>query len=215
MMPPFFPNPYFGWAFFALLAAFLVAASNADLRAAVIPKQVTLTAAVAGLLLNLVRCAWLGSAGHDAWLFKQPGPALGALDGALFSIAGWVFGFAFFTLLWILGIAGGGDVKFFAAIGAWVGPKWALYVIIVSVLINAAIVMYQAFRAVVTGNRKALRSPAPDSRRAPVRLVTFGLPLSIATVIVLAWKVQHELNLKPAAPIGAAVEEGRHHAIDA
>ncbi|MBX7105493.1 MAG: A24 family peptidase [Gemmataceae bacterium] len=212
MPPSFFPNPYFGWAFVAVLTGLLTWASSSDLKSAVIPKNITLTMAAIGLMMNLIRCGWLGQLGMPTWLIKEAGPAFGAVDGLLFAIAGFVFGFIFFMLLWLLGVAGGGDVKFFAAIGAWVGPLWAVFIVVGSLLIMLMIVMFQAFKAVATGNRKALRSRAANPNKPTVRLVTFGLPLSVATILVLAWKVQHELNLKPAAGVAVGQVEGVRHA---
>jgi Flp pilus assembly protein protease CpaA len=209
MPPSFFPNAIFGWAFVGLLAAFLGLASYADLKAAVIPKVVSLSTLIAGVLMGVIRGGWLGAQERPVWLLGSSGALTGAADGLLFALAGFLFGFVFFTALWMLGVAGGGDVKLFAGIAAWVGPKWALYVIIVSLVINAAIIVYLAFKAVVTGNRKALRSRPPGDNRPTVRLVTFALPLSLATLIVIGWKVQHELNLASDRP-GPAVEGVRH-----
>ncbi len=48
---------------------------------------------------------------------------MGALDGFLFALVGSLVGFAFFAILFALGTCGGGDVKLFTAIGAWLGRQ--------------------------------------------------------------------------------------------
>src|SRR4051812_3196431 len=133
-MSAFFPDPLFGWAFVAALFALLAVAAWNDLRALVIPKQLTLPALALGLLFNVARGAWLGADGHAAWVLGEGGPAAGALDGLLFALAGFAVAFGLFFLFWFLGVCGGGDVKLFAALGAWVGPRYVLYVLIVSIL---------------------------------------------------------------------------------
>src|SRR5206468_2315165 len=83
-MPPFFPNPEFGWVFFAALAGLLGAAAYADTRRLVIPKKISLTILGLGVLFNVVRGAWLGAEGKPGWVFDG-GALAGAADGLLFA----------------------------------------------------------------------------------------------------------------------------------
>src|SRR5215471_13102965 len=123
-MPSFFPNPVFGWIFYGLLIGFLVVSAYSDLRRFTIPKQVTLAMLGVGLLFNIVRGAWLGAvladAGAESGAWDLPaGGGYGALYGFLFALSGFALCFVLFYLLWLFGVAGGGDVKMFAALGAW------------------------------------------------------------------------------------------------
>ena len=187
MLPPFFPDPTFGLTFLAVLAAFLAVASYLDLRFTVIPKGLTLAALATGVVLNVARGAWLASRGLDTWTRSQPGP------------------------MWVLGVCGGGDVKFFAALGAWVGPKYALYVLAATVAILAALILATAFVAFLRGDLVRLRGRRAKAPGRPgKRLVTFALPLSLATAFVLAWSLRYELNLVPAAPALAQQHGGNN-----
>ena len=127
-MPPpsFFPDPVFGWGFYGLLLGFLAVASYTDLRWVKIPKWLTVTMLGVGVVVSMARGGWLGSVlagteGARVWVLPASA-GLGVLDGFLFAGAGFLASFAFFLVLFIFGMAAGGDVKLFAALGAWVGP---------------------------------------------------------------------------------------------
>src|SRR3954447_20707140 len=107
-MSVFFPDPLFGWAYLAALFGLLAAAAWKDLRALVIPKQLTVPALALGLLVNVARGAWLGAAGNAAWVLPEGGPVVGALDGLLFTLAGFAVAFGLFFAMWFLGVCGGG-----------------------------------------------------------------------------------------------------------
>jgi prepilin signal peptidase PulO-like enzyme (type II secretory pathway) len=206
MAPPFFPNLAFGWAFVAFLFVFLAVASYMDLSFAIIPKWVSITALPVGIVFNLVRCGWLGSIpGQTTWLWTNAGVALGLLDGLLFSLAGFLFGFAFYLILWILGIAGGGDVKLCASIGAWVGPMLTLWIIIMSIVIVFALVLVNGAYSLAKGNLRGLRKPSKISvNKRARRLLTFSTPLCAATLLVLFVNWRKELGIAPEKPMAMA-----------
>lgn len=85
----------------ALALGLGVAACVSDLRSRTIPNWLTLAGCVCGL-------AWHG------WT--------GGLAGAAWALAGAACGFAALLAVYLLGGAGGGDVKLLAAFGAMVGP---------------------------------------------------------------------------------------------
>src|SRR5262249_6400200 len=134
MHPAFFPGPAFAWVYFLVLMSLLAVASYTDLRRLTIPKWVSLTVLALGLVVNVVRGAWLGSAGLAGWVLDGGGVGLGLLDGLLFALAGFALGFVLFFVLWLLGTVGGGDVKLFAALGAWIGPGLTVAVLAGTVL---------------------------------------------------------------------------------
>lgn len=205
MTPPFFPNLGFAWVWLAILAGLLVYAAICDLRTTVIPKWLTFGVMVpAGLLFNAIRVAWLATLETPTWPIATASPAVGAIDGLISSLIGLAFGFAFFTLLWIMGSAGGGDVKLFAAIGTWVGFTSSIYIIVVTLIVVGGLLLAQSFRLILSGEFRKLRRRGPRADGKPVkRLITFALPLAISTLIVVAWKCRFELNLAPAPPVVA------------
>src|SRR5262245_26338561 len=127
-----FPSPIAAWMFCLLLASLLLPASILDWRSLKIPKFLTLLLWGSGPLVNIVRGAWLGALGVPVFIISPRGLWTGALDGFLFSLAGFGLGFAIFFLLWIARTCGGGDVKLFAGIGAWIGPIEAVRVLVAS-----------------------------------------------------------------------------------
>jgi Flp pilus assembly protein protease CpaA len=205
MQSVFFPDPIFGWAFCAVLMALLAVAAYTDLRALTIPKPLTLSLLGLGLAANLVRGAWLGADGLAVWLFGQSGSWLGAVDGLLFSLAGFALAFAIFFILWIMSACGGGDLKLFAALAAWLGPELSIMVLIgtlvlVFVLSFARIVVRTSTHGVFAAVRSANAiKHGPGNRPIPKsRLISYSLPVAIATALVVFWVLRVDLRL--AAP---------------
>src|SRR5262249_52105943 len=75
-----------------------------DVRSRRIPNVLTFGAAIAGVVF------------HATWG-----------DGALFSVGGWAVAAAAFMIPFALGGLGAGDVKLLGALGAWLGPRLALW----------------------------------------------------------------------------------------
>ena len=116
----------FGWKGFGamLLTGFLVALSGIDLRTRLLPDQLTLSLMWLGLIASLDK------------LFIEPKPALlGAIAGY---VSLWSVWWLFKQLTGKEGM-GHGDFKLLAAIGAWVGLKGILPVILLSSVVGAVI----------------------------------------------------------------------------
>jgi prepilin peptidase CpaA len=177
-----FPAPEFAWAFgVALLAGLLVACWH-DLRTLRVPKPVTLGLLAGGVVANLVRGAWVGAEGAEAWSLGANGSAVGAADGFLFSLAGFAVGFAMFFVLWVFGVGGGGDVKLAAAVGAWVGPKGFLFVTAVALVAVTVLTVVRIAGTVLSGKPgRGLKAKA-----APWRLLSFSLPMTLGAAALLA-----------------------------
>jgi prepilin peptidase CpaA len=185
----FFPSLAFGGVFSLVLLVFLGMASWEDLRQMAVPKWVTLTTLALGLLANLVRGALLGSAGQQVWVLSSPGPVAGAADGLLFALAGFALAFVVFFVLWVLGVAGGGDVKLYAAIGSWVGPGGALFLLpVAAVFVLVMAVLQLAVRLA----RRGLRAVPPPGAGSKSRLAAFSLPLTLATALLLLGVLGHD-----------------------
>jgi prepilin peptidase CpaA len=217
-MSVFFPDPLFGWAYLVALFGLLAAAAWRDLRAMVIPKQLTVPTLALGVLFNAVRGGWLGAEGHPAWVLGANGPVVGALDGLLFALGGFALAFALFFLMWFLGVCGGGDVKLFAAFGAWVGPERTLIVMLVTIFVVFFFIMGRLVLRLFSGDWKAVRKaanarplgrPGEAGRHARKHALGFALPLAIAAVLVLLWSFRVELHMA-AAP--AQDDSAKEHA---
>ena len=91
--------------------AFSSVAMAIDIKSRRIPNWLTVTAAVSGLLWNLVSAGWAG---------------------AIHSVGGFATGFGILLVLWLIGGGGGGDVKLMGAVGAWLGAYLTLIVFLAS-----------------------------------------------------------------------------------
>ena len=111
------------WLMLAPMLALLGTAAAIDLRSRRIPNWLTLSLAGSGLLLSMLGASLI--------------PPTAALLGLL-------TGFALNLGLFLLRIRGGGDVKLFAAAGAWVGPIISLEVFVLATLFAALCAIAQA-----------------------------------------------------------------------
>lgn len=206
----FFPNPVFGWTFYAVLLGFLVVASYTDLRWITIPKWLTVSMFGLGVLINLARGLWFGLQGQEVW-YLPAGAGWGLLDGLLFALAGFAVSFAIFFVLWILGAVGGGDLKLFAALGAWVGPTYVVLLLLgagsVVILLTAYFMVRKFFRKgaqrTIFGWKRSLPASGKGAKKGFAGLqpkdrhITYSLPVAIATAIMLLWFFRAELGLQP------------------
>jgi prepilin peptidase CpaA len=210
MPAPFFPHLAFAWAFVVVLSALLTAASYLDTKTMRVPKILTLSALVAGLLFNLVRGLWVGGQGRAVWLLGENGPVVGSIDGLLFGIAGLILGFAIFFLMWVLGACGGGDVKLFAAVGAWIGPLLAVYVLAVTIPVILGFMFLRILLALPKGlgAMRRMAKPGDGKTERRKRLLAFSMPVTLATVLVLLWAFRADLHLLPKALPAHAKAQG-------
>lgn len=111
---------------------FLTAALITDIRWMRIPNWITLPAFLAGIIVQAVINGW---------------------QGLLFSLYGSGAGFLLLLIMYFIGAVGAGDVKLFAAIGAWTGVLFSLQVIVYSVLLGAAVGLVLILSRRDTGRR--------------------------------------------------------------
>jgi Flp pilus assembly protein protease CpaA len=205
----YFPDPVTGWVFLAGLGALLVTASYTDQRYMKVPKWLSLPALGLGLLASAVRGALLGSGGSPVWLLGPGGAATGALDGLLFALAGFAVGFVLFLGLWLMGVCGGGDVKLFAAIGAWIGPALVVAVLAVSLGLLWLVVLWVMVSRLLRGRRLAMRGGQPVTGAKSPIVIRYSLIATVAAVPVLLWAFRADLGLAP-RQIAAQAAEVRH-----
>jgi prepilin peptidase CpaA len=163
----------------ALFTMLLAIACVTDLRSRKIPNELVLAILVSGWLFALVSSS-------DVWR------ALGM------SVAGTAVGFGIWIGFYLVGVIGAGDVKFFAAAGAWLGPgpTWraALIAAVVGGLLAVAFLLREGRlgevlrRAAVAASSGSLVS-TPEQTIVPGtkhRPLPYGVALAIGALVV-AW----------------------------
>lgn len=213
--PDFFPDLAFGWTFYAVLVSLLIAATIFDFRTFTIPKKISVSCFVLGILFNLSRGLWLGLQSKDVWYLSSwfgPGPVTGILDGFLFSAAGAGFSFVLFLGLWQLKVVRGGDVKLYVAVGAWVGVWYFLYLLVASVVVHVIVAMlFMPYVMLTQGFGQARKQfsaaevkynkgqdKGKANRKPKHRGMTQSFPLMVATAVVLLVVFSIDLGLRPA-----------------
>jgi len=158
------------------LAVSLVACVT-DVRSRRIPNVLTFGAAGAAILFQLF------TAGPQA---------------ALLSVAGWLVGVLLFAPVFALGGLGAGDLKLLGAIGAWLGPLKALYVVLLTGVaggVMALVVMVargysrtagRNIFLMVTSWRLGIKAvPGVTLADAPGPRLAYALPIAAGTVLTL------------------------------
>ncbi len=149
-----------------------------DLRRRRIPNWLTFGAAVGAVGLNALA---------------------GGPSGAGLAVAGWATGAALLFPLFALGGMGGGDVKLVAAVGAWLGPFAALWVVLYTAVaggvLAVAIALAHGYLRTAVRNLWGLIGywrvvgvrPLPqltlDQAKGP--RVPYALPIAAGTLITL------------------------------
>jgi Flp pilus assembly protein protease CpaA len=220
--PFFYPDPVFGWTFYAVLLGFLAVATYTDIRSLTIPKTLTLSMLAVGLVFGVVRGIWMGSvlqaneSSLVVWHFART-PALGALDGLLCSLEGILAAFAVFFVLWLIGLMKGGDLKLVTALGAWVGPIIVGLVVLGSIpvllVLGTVLLIRKVFRrgvqkTVFNVAGKAHVENIKHGRKGPKQRaeiwLAYSLPVAISAALLLGYLVvhdqQHPVPAKAPAP---------------
>jgi len=115
---------------------------------------------------------------------------LGAARGAVVAAEGMTVGFALWVPWWWLGMMGAGDVKFFAAAAAWLGPRGALSAALVTALLGGVIgIGWVVARKLVRRDPGGADSIAADERaveRPPAVTLPYGVAMALG-LGVAAW----------------------------
>jgi prepilin peptidase CpaA len=104
-------------------------AAFTDLWSRRVPNWLVLPFLLAGILISPWRHDWHGNSAGFGW------------HGLEQSFAGLGLGFLIFGILFWVGGMGAGDVKLFAAIGAWIGPAQLIYALIFTGLAGGVMVL--------------------------------------------------------------------------
>ncbi len=185
------PHLGFSELMLAIVVPTSLAASWTDYRSHRVPNPLNAAIAATGLAAQSIFFGWTGVSS---------------------ALLGMLVGFGMLILLWAIQGMGAGDVKFMAAIGAWLGPVMAFYAVCVGALIGGAIalVLIAARRdwscayanlgilvAKVSSTKTAFSDfgSAKSMTRPGVSVLPYAIPLSLGTLIVLIsdysgwWKV--------------------------
>ncbi len=212
---PSLPDPYFGWTFYAVLVALTLAGAYVDLRKAVLPKGLMFTLLGAGVVFNIVRSGWLASLGRELWMLQTGNVWIGALDGFLFSLIGFLLTTVLFFVFWMLKLVGGGDVKLFAALGASIGFFYAIYVMLASVPVMVAIlmgrVMMGGFKpSAVQKRMKEAQVIQGGPGKGKVKM-TYAFPVAVSVAVVLLWCYRVDLKLVEPKAQPATTQVEKHN----
>jgi prepilin peptidase CpaA len=174
--------------FVALVALLAMVAAVIDVRTRRLPNWLTVSAMAAAVVFHLV---------------------MRGLAGLEFALLGFATGFGMLLILWLIGGAGGGDVKLMGALGAWLGVGLTWRVFLVSTIMAAvgtAVLLAAGLlsRGLVAAQRRRLASPStgrPNSRGTAARgarrasgqgcrLMPYAVPVALGTwlVLALAWQ---------------------------
>ena len=158
----------------AVFSLLLLIVCASDLRARRIPNKIVLLLAVLGVL-------------HSALV-------VGPLRGPLLALAAMALGLAIWLPFYAFRFLGAGDVKFFAAACAWIGPAAVVRAALLSALCGALLVvvwaLVYALRDYVVTSRRPVGASADRADRldAPAtrRRLPYGLAMA-AGLSVAVW----------------------------
>ncbi len=186
-MPDFIVNLSQSWPFW-IVAMFAVTAAYVDGKELRVPNKLTFPMIISGWLYSMVAY----QLGGEGWYV-----------GLLWSLAGTAVGLATLLPAYAIGGMGAGDVKMMAAIGAWVYCTHTLYAFCVSAVVGAILavgmILYSGQiqrhwnqlvcitnEIVTVRNPETLSAIAAD-RKASMRLLPYGIPIAIGTVVYFLW----------------------------
>lgn len=155
------------------VAVFTLVAAVSDLRTRKIPNWMTVPMCVAGLIYQVCFFQWSG---------------LGS------GLLGFLAGFGILFVLWMIGSAGGGDVKLMGALGPWLGGLLTLKVLFVSVIfVTVGTFGIVLFGLLANGFRKTKEQYVKTGvarenvdQRQKRRVMAFAVPVALAAWCMLA-----------------------------
>lgn len=175
------------WVYWAV-SAFAIIAAYIDGKELRVPNKLTFPMIIMGWIWSSLHYGMTG----EGWYV-----------GLMWSLAGTAVGIATLLPAYSIGGMGAGDVKMMAAIGAWVHCTITFYAFCVSTIVGAilAIIMivmagegrkhFNQFFSILNEistikNPEALAQIATE-RKTSMRLLPYGIPLSIGTVLYFGW----------------------------
>lgn len=173
------------------VSLFCIVAAYIDGKQLKVPNAITFPMIIAGWLYSTVSYSMAG----EAWY-----------SGLGWSLAGTAVGLACLYPFYMIGGMGAGDVKMLAGIGAWVHCSDTFYAFCLTTIIGAAmsvlmIVFSKSARKhynqffLILNEITSIRDPEKLSdiakaRKSSMRLLPYGIPIAIGTILHFAWMGQ-------------------------
>ena len=159
--------------FLVCVLLFTLVAAISDIRTRKIPNKMTVPMCVAGLIYQVA--------------FFQ-------LNGLWTALIGFAAGFGILFILWMVGTAGGGDVKLMGALGPWMGGMLTLKVLFCSLVFvtvgTFGVVIYSALSQGIRRTKsqyiKNKAKAETTGERQKRRVMAFAAPVALATWSVVA-----------------------------
>lgn len=160
-------------------------ATFTDLRSRRIPNWLVLPFLLAGIVVSPVRPDWQGSGHGFGW------------HGLGQCLAGLLLGLLINGIPFLMGWTGGGDVKLFAAIGAWVGPAQFFWAFFFTALVGGVIILGWAVNSYLLSGlfakvgdllfcrkqREERRDPEPALANPLKRKMPYAPAIAIGTLL--------------------------------
>lgn len=183
LMESFVHNwPYWVVTLFVIVAAYI---DGKELR---VPNKLTLPMIVAGWIYSMIAYHVTG----DGWY-----------AGLGWSLAGTAVGLATLLPAYSIGGMGAGDVKMMGAIGAWIYCANTFYAFCVSAIVGAVLSVgmvlwhrqgrkhwdqfFFIINEIVTVKNPETLSAIAAERKSTMRLLPYGIPIAIGTILYFAW----------------------------
>jgi len=157
------------------VGVFTMAAAICDLRLRKIPNRMTAPMCVAGIVYQV---------------------AFYGMDGLWVSLLGFAAGFGILFVLWIIGSAGGGDVKLISALSTWLGSLMTLKVLFCSLIfVTTGTIGIVLSGLLLQGPRRTkdqylttneTGKGETTEQRQKRRVMAFAVPVAVATWCVVA-----------------------------
>ena len=169
--------------FLLCVGAYTVAAAVWDIRIKKIPNKLTLPVFGLGIVYQGVFNGWAG-----------------LMDGGL----GFLLGFGFLYLLWMIGTGGGGDVKLIGGLSMWLGFQLTWMVLLMSAVMaavgTAVILVYTALsrgsskmkdQYLATGKTQKSEKPKVETveQRVKRRPMGYAVPVALATWAIVLFNL--------------------------
>ena len=175
------------WVYW-VVSVFAIVAAYIDGKELRVPNKLTFPMIIAGWIFCTVNAGMTG----EGWYV-----------GLGYSLLGTAAGLCTLLPAYMIGGMGAGDAKMMAAIGAWLGTTIVVYSFCVGTIVGAimAVIMivsagdimkhyYQFF--MILNEFKTVQNPEKlaqiaTERKTTMRLLPYGIPMAIGTVLYLAW----------------------------
>ena len=175
------------WVFW-VVSIFAVVAAYIDGKELRVPNKLTFPMIIAGWIFCTVNAAMNG----QGWYV-----------GLGYSLLGTVAGLCTLLPAYAIGGMGAGDAKMMAAIGAWLGATIVFYSFCVGTIVGGIMAVIMIVSAgdtmkhyhqffMILNEFQTVRDPEKlakiaTERKTTMRLLPYGIPMAIGTVLYLAW----------------------------